>query len=238
MIKNIAKVFRDLSLYGLEKLGLYYSKYRAFVYDRDDPKGYGRLRVQVPEVFGDMVLDYWAWPASNYSGIGYGAQVIPQNNDMVWVEFEKGNPRKPLWNYGYHSKGEKPDDLKDPNKYWFRTPKGLHIEFDDNLLKTKITTPNGYIFEMDEDSETIKVSGGVISLNGDGEGGLVLSQEVSDKFNDLESEINELKTIFTSWVVAPTDGGLALKTLVTNWASGQLTPSQKGEFENDNVKHG
>jgi len=127
----IVKLLNDMSNYGLEKLGLFYSKYRGYVYDRNDPLGLGRVKIACPEVYGDMVLDHWAWPASNYSGNGYGSQVIPKRNDLVWIEFEKGNPRKPLWSYGYFGKGEKPDELKDVDNYWFKTPSGHLIELDD-----------------------------------------------------------------------------------------------------------
>ena len=136
----LVKMLNDITTYGLEKVGLFYSSYRGYVYDREDPEGYGRLMVSVPEVFGDMVSNTWAWPASNYSGKGYGAQVIPQRNDLVWITFEKGNPRKPLWSYGYFGKGDKPDELKDLNNYWFKTPGGHLVELDDTNGIIKVTS--------------------------------------------------------------------------------------------------
>src|SRR5690348_4529424 len=119
MVENIIRFLHDLSLYGLEKMGLYYSQYRGFVADNQDPEGYGRLKVSVPEVYGDKVFNGWAWPVSCFAGKGYGLQVIPRKNDLVWVRFEKGNPRRPLWSYGYFGRGDKPNELKDINTFWF-----------------------------------------------------------------------------------------------------------------------
>lgn len=131
MIETIIKLLSDISLYGLEKLGLYYSQYRGWVADNEDPKGYGRVKVTVPEIYGDKVPDIWAWPSSCFAGKGYGFQAIPKKNDLIWVTFEKGNPRRPLWTYGYFGKDEKPDELKDVNSYWFKTPGGHLIELND-----------------------------------------------------------------------------------------------------------
>lgn len=127
-----------ITTYGLEKMGLYYSQYRGFVVDNNDPKNYGRLKVNVPDIHGDSTPNLWAWPASTYSGVGYGAQVIPQENDMVWVKFEHGNTRRPLWSHGHHGLGSIPDELKGNHKFWFRTPKGLTILIDDNTKEVII----------------------------------------------------------------------------------------------------
>jgi hypothetical protein len=69
-------------------------------------------------------------------------------------------------------------------------------------------------------------------------GGLVKSEVVAEEINKLKSEINELKTLLSSWVVAPGDGGRALKTVISTWAGQQLEPSLKADFENQKIKHG
>jgi hypothetical protein len=131
MLQQLINLIQDISLYGLEKIGLYYSVYRGFVADANDPQSYGRIKVSVPDVYGEHIPDTWAWPISNYSGQGYGLQVIPRRNDLVWVSFERGNPKKPLWAFGHFGKNEKPDDLKSIKKFWFRTPEGISIVIDD-----------------------------------------------------------------------------------------------------------
>lgn len=147
-MKELVNYIHDLVYQGLEKMGLYYSVYRGFVYDNDDPKGYGRLKLSVPEVYGDMVLNTWAWPVGNFAGKNYGVQCLPQRNDLVWVKFEKGNPRKPVWQYGYFGKGEKPADLTNPNLIWFITPKQNKIIIDDEAGKITFISNTGRLIEL------------------------------------------------------------------------------------------
>lgn len=201
-MNQIVRFLDDILKWGLEKVGLYYSKYRGFVFDREDPKGYGRLKVAVPEIMGDMVLNYWAWPANNYSGIGYGSQVLPRTNDMVWVEFEKGNPRKPIWSFGYFSKDEKPEELKDYDNYWFKTPKGHLIELDDTDEIIRITAANGKVIEISE----------VISLGTKGG-----SDEPGVLGNTLQSQLEELIEILKAMKINTNMGPQGiLPNFVTN----------------------
>lgn len=76
-----------------------------------------------------------------------------------------------------------------------------------------------------------------ITLNGGRLGGLVISGKTAGRLNALENDINELKAVFSAWVPAGTDGGAALKTAATAWASRQLTQTVAAELENDSVKH-
>jgi len=137
----LEKIFKDLFTHGFEKFGKYYSKYRGFVYDREDPEHLGRLKLIIPEVMGRSVLDVWALPTNVYSGINYGSQVIPGINDLVWVEFEKGDPRKPIWSFGYFGTDDtKADKLKNYDLKYFQTPGGHLIELDDTDGIIRITT--------------------------------------------------------------------------------------------------
>ncbi|MDR1729947.1 MAG: hypothetical protein LBR52_04725 [Prevotellaceae bacterium] len=77
-----------------------------------------------------------------------------------------------------------------------------------------------------------------ITFNSGENGGLVLSEKVADKISALETEINNLKNVFSSWVTVPNDGGAALKLAVTTWASGTISPlSEKTFFENTKITH-
>jgi len=77
-----------------------------------------------------------------------------------------------------------------------------------------------------------------IKLNGDAKGGLVISAEVADDLNAIKQDLNNLKTVFQSWVTVPSDGGGALKAAVNIWARQQLSNTQPADLENDKVKHG
>lgn len=77
-----------------------------------------------------------------------------------------------------------------------------------------------------------------ITLNGGGFGGMVKVEELTERINTIENDINELKNIFSAWVAVPQDGGAALSALTGNWAGNLLTPTQRGDYENEKVKHG
>lgn len=88
------------------------------------------------------------------------------------------------------------------------------------------------------DIEHVKFGKTKLDLNGDSFGGLVKSESVANEINALKQQINTLKQLLTSWVPVPTDGGAALKTIISSWSAQQLQTIQKTAFENNTVKHG
>lgn len=74
----------------------YYGKYRGVVLNNIDPKQEGRLLVQVPDVAG-LVPTTWASPCVPIAGIQNGMVALPMIGSGVWVEFEQGNPKYPIW---------------------------------------------------------------------------------------------------------------------------------------------
>lgn len=77
-----------------------------------------------------------------------------------------------------------------------------------------------------------------IQLRGDSFGGLIKIDSLITKINNIETDINNLKTALGGWVVAPGDGGTALKTALTTYISQPITNTTKSDLENDKVKHG
>ncbi len=82
----------------------FYGKYRGRVVDNDDPLKVGRVRASVPDVFGDEECG-WALPCFPLAAAGKGLFLVPPVEAWVWVEFEYGNPEKPIWTGGFF-----PDD--------------------------------------------------------------------------------------------------------------------------------
>jgi hypothetical protein len=74
----------------------FYGKYRGTVLQNYDPQRRGRLWVQVTDVFG-LFVSNWAMPCLPMAGLQMGFYVIPPIGAGVWVEFEGGNPNKPIW---------------------------------------------------------------------------------------------------------------------------------------------
>lgn len=74
----------------------HYGKYRGTVADNQDPRKQGRIKVQVPEILGD-VDSGWALPCAPYAGEQSGFYTVPPVGAGVWVEFEAGDVSRPIW---------------------------------------------------------------------------------------------------------------------------------------------
>ena len=134
---------RALIFHGLEAIGKYYSSYRGYVVDNNDPDNMGRIQVLIPSITNDQKHTKWAWPKNQFAGNNYGMQVLPQIGDLVWVEFENGNARFPLWIHGHFGQTEKPEEFVTPQVYGFKTPKGQIIVIDDRDDVEKIIINHG-----------------------------------------------------------------------------------------------
>jgi uncharacterized protein YoxC len=69
-------------------------------------------------------------------------------------------------------------------------------------------------------------------------GGVVKVQELVEKLNTLEQDINSLKNAFNTWVVVANDGGAALKSAAGSWAGDNLTETTVADIENNRIRHG
>ena len=76
-----------------------------------------------------------------------------------------------------------------------------------------------------------------VAFNGGDFGGLVKVEALTKRLNTIENDINNLKTVFSSWIVAPQDGGAALKAAAGSWSGSRLTPTKRDDYENEKVKH-
>lgn len=74
----------------------FYGKYRGMVLNNIDPMQQGRLQVQVPDVANVIPLT-WAMPCVPFAGIQNGMFALPIIGSGVWVEFEQGDPARPIW---------------------------------------------------------------------------------------------------------------------------------------------
>ena len=85
----------------------FYGKYRGIVVDVDDPDSLGRITAQVPEILQEETSP-WALPAVPFAGPSHGLVLIPEKGDGVWIEFEGGDPSRPIWTGGWWASGELP----------------------------------------------------------------------------------------------------------------------------------
>jgi hypothetical protein len=78
----------------------YYGKYRGTVMNNVDPMQIGRIQAIVPDVSG-VIPTSWAMPCLPGAGINTGFYTVPQIGSGVWIEFEQGDPDRPIWVGGY-----------------------------------------------------------------------------------------------------------------------------------------
>jgi uncharacterized protein involved in type VI secretion and phage assembly len=81
----------------------FYGKYRGTVTDNADLLMLGRVRAKIPDILGDKESG-WALPCSPYAGKGVGLFLVPPKGASVWIEFEYGNPDRPIWSGGFWDK--------------------------------------------------------------------------------------------------------------------------------------
>jgi uncharacterized protein involved in type VI secretion and phage assembly len=131
----------------------FYGKYLGTVVDNEDPKGLGRVRVNVPEVFGDETSG-WCLPCSPYAGSGVGLAAVPPIGSLLFVEWPAGDTsRVPIWSGGAWPDGD-----------------GVADAGPETLV---LTTPAGHKVVLRDESgnEAIEIeaaSGAKVSLSGDG----------------------------------------------------------------------
>jgi hypothetical protein len=82
----------------------FYGKYRAVVTNNVDPLMIGRIQVIVPDV-ASLAPSTWAMPCVPVAGINMGMFSPPLVGSGVWVEFERGDPSKPIWTGCYWGLG-------------------------------------------------------------------------------------------------------------------------------------
>lgn len=166
-------VLRALSaLVGDAGRPAFYGKYAGIVSNRDDPKSIGRLRARVPEVFGEDEECGWALPCLPWGG-GHnrGFFALPEVGDTVWIEFEAGDPMRPIWAgtfWGAPDSSGGQDDLgsatgtEAPEGPDGPAAPGLYI------LRSKA----GHVVSLDDDGELVVIaeaSGAEIRISGQGE---------------------------------------------------------------------
>lgn len=225
-LKNI------LIKYGLEWFGVYYSIYRGEVVSNEDPKKLGRLKIKCLSVYGDNIPEYWAWSKGMPSGKNFGVFAIPSEGDQVWVSFENGDPRFPLWEYGSFRELDTIDEASrnKPNNFVIKSKSGHTIELDDLNKLVKIKSSNGNCLILNENSSSIvsdKISLGTLDISDEP---AVLGDTLDDLLVQFLDDIGSLTTIVTSTGVTSSISSAA------NWSIIKSKWSQKWkDFKSNSV---
>jgi len=145
--------------------GPFVGKYLGMVVDNDDPKALGRLRVQVPEIFGEETTG-WCLPCSPYAGAGIGLAVTPPTGSLVFVEWPAGDTtRVPIWSGGGWSDGAGVPDAG-PDVLLLVTPAGHKIALRDasGSEAVEIEAASGAKVALSADGVAIEFGGQSISM--------------------------------------------------------------------------
>jgi uncharacterized protein involved in type VI secretion and phage assembly len=78
----------------------FFGIYRGTVANNIDPMNIGRIMAIVPDV-GGLTPSTWAMPCVPLAGKQMGTFMVPQIGAGVWLQFEAGDPDRPVWTGGW-----------------------------------------------------------------------------------------------------------------------------------------
>lgn len=145
----------------------FYGKYRGIVSDVDDSENLGRIRARVPEVLQDQDSP-WALPCSPFAGDGHGLVLLPEVGDGVWIEFEAGDPARPIWTGAWWGKSDGVAELEDRKARALVTSKGHKLVLDDDGDAILLEHSGGAKVELSGSDITIESGAGKIVLSSSG----------------------------------------------------------------------
>ena len=145
----------------------FYGKYRGTVFNNIDPDKIGRIQAIVTAVSNFPLT--WAMPCVSIAGMQMGVFVLPQIHAGGWIEFEHGDPNRPIWVGGYWgTKEEVPALALTPPP-----PPGINIVLQTSLQNTLMISdasgPTGGILLKSATGALISISDvGITISNGQG----------------------------------------------------------------------
>jgi len=152
---------------GADMSNTFYGKYRGTVIDNIDPLQIGRIQAIVLD-FAGFVPGTWAMPCVPVAGINSGIFTVPIIGSGVWIEFERGDPDRPIWVGGYWGSAAEVPELA------HAVPPGvpgitIQTPLKNGIVVSDAPGPTGGILIQTTTGATISVSDvGIIISNGKG----------------------------------------------------------------------
>jgi len=144
----------------------FFGKYRGLVMNVEDSEKRGRITAKVPDVYGENESP-WALPSLPFAGKNHGLVIIPERDDGVWMEFEAGDPARPIWTSFWLADEEMPEPAA-PKTRALVTSKGHKIIVDDEKDEMKLVHGAGAEIAMTKDKITLKIGSSQIVLSARG----------------------------------------------------------------------
>lgn len=98
------------------------------------------------------------------------------------------------------------------------------------VIVSRISNSDDLFISMYSEVDSLELMGGY-------NGGLAVVSRLVEKYNQLENDLNSLKTAIATWTAVPNDGGGALKVALSQWYGQQLTITKVADIENEKIKH-
>jgi hypothetical protein len=146
--------------------------YRGKVLDTNDPDKLGRIKLEIFGIFDNIKPEFLPWaipaaPLGSGAGLDFGNFFVPEIGSFVWVFFERGDFRQPV----YFAEAQTalhgiPEEAKTnyPNRKVMKTKSGIIIYIDNSTKDININHPSGAYINIDG-AGNIKISGTTIHLN-------------------------------------------------------------------------
>ena len=182
----------------------FYGKYRGIVTDNMDPRNFGRIKALVPEVLGEIATG-WASACAPYFGTQAGFFAMPPVGAGVWIEFEAGDPSRPIWVGGWWGEGEVPmrpmGARTTPNTKILRSEGGLIVALDDVAQTIAISDAagaNSAVVDVKTQSVTLKGTTRVVFESPQILEGSQAAPHPAVLGDQLLSYLNQLVTMFNT----------------------------------------
>lgn len=133
----------------------FFGKYRGQVSDLGDPETIGRIKAKVPAVYGDEDSP-WAMPSSPFAGSKHGLVLLPEVGDGVWIEFEGGDPSRPIWSGCWWARGQRPSPQGDTIRL-LATSANHQIVIDEDANEMKLVHPGGAEVKLGDSEISLKL---------------------------------------------------------------------------------
>jgi uncharacterized protein involved in type VI secretion and phage assembly len=145
----------------------YFGKYRGLVEEVGEKNNLGQIRALVPEVYGESDFSPWAKPCVPFAGKNHGFVMLPEEGDGVWIEFEAGDPSRPIWTGCWWADNEMPNPGRPATKELV-TSQGHRIVLDDGENKLQLLHSGGAELTMTDDEIALKIGQTQIVLSREG----------------------------------------------------------------------
>ena len=144
-----------------------FGKYRGLVEEVGSGAEFGLIRALVPEVYGRDRTSPWAHPSVPFAGDGHGLVAMPEVGDGVWMEFEAGDPSRPIWTGFWWAEDEAPGE-GEPGVRMFATSAGLKLVLDDDGQEIRLENgDDGPSIVMTDSSIVLQVGNKKIEITSD-----------------------------------------------------------------------